>query len=144
MNIRTVVVGLDSSPRATTVLAAARELATKYGARLAIVRAVGMPVDFPETIIPMSSAQLADKLLLSSQDTLKAQIAAIPPEMLLKGEARFGTPWQVICDMATELKADLVVVGTHNRNAIDWFLGTTASRVTNHAPCTVMVIRAQG
>lgn len=143
MNIRTIVVGLDASPRAASVLASAVELANKYGAKLAVVRGVGLPVDFPETIVPMSGGELADKLLDASKASLAREVANVPKEMITKCEARFGVAWQVVCDMATEVHADVVVVGTHNRNALDWFMGTTASRITNHAPCSVLVVRAQ-
>lgn len=48
---------------------------------------------------------------------------------------------QVILDVASLIKADLVVIGTSGRNA--WhrmILGSTASRVLNESPCPVLVI----
>lgn len=141
MKIRTIVVGLDRSERANDVLAAAVELAKQHNAKIVAVRGVGMPVDFPETIVPMSMTNLADMLLKESQNALNTQVAAIPPELLAKAEARFGTPWQVVCGIAKEVNAELVVIGTHSRTALDLVLGTTAARITNHAHCSVLIVR---
>ncbi|MBK8170688.1 MAG: universal stress protein [Sandaracinaceae bacterium] len=141
MNIRTVLVGLDSSERAKKVLKAAVDLAEHYDAKLVAVRGVGLPVDFPDTILPISANELADKLLETNQASLSALVASVPTTRLLKAEARYGTPWQVVCTIAKEANADVVVVGTHSRNALDVILGTTASRITNHAPCSVLVVR---
>ncbi len=141
MLIRTIVVGLDRSERAKEVLAAAVELAKEHEAKIVAVRGVGMPVDFPETIVPMSMTNLADTMLKEAQSALNTQVKDVPPGLLLKAEARFGTAWQVVCEIAKEAKADLVVIGTHSRSALDMVLGTTAARITNHAHCSVMIVR---
>jgi nucleotide-binding universal stress UspA family protein len=49
-----------------------------------------------------------------------------------------------ILDTLTELKPDLVAVGTRGHGGFrDLMLGSTASAVVHHAPCSVLVDRAQ-
>jgi nucleotide-binding universal stress UspA family protein len=53
----------------------------------------------------------------------------------------WGAAWQVLVDVAKETRAELVVVGTHGFSGVDHVIGTTASRLVNHAPCSVLVVR---
>lgn len=56
-----------------------------------------------------------------------------------------GEPWDQIVSAAREDGAvDLIVMGTHGRTGLRRALiGSVAERVVRHAPCTVMVVRAQ-
>ena len=56
-----------------------------------------------------------------------------------------GEPWDQIVTTAREDPAiDLIVMGTHGRTGLRRALiGSVAERVVRHAPCTVMVVRAQ-
>ena len=72
---------------------------------------------------------------------MEKDIKVVPAELVERVEARLGAPWQVICDLATVEKVDLIVIGTHGYSGIDHLLGTTATRVVNHAPCSVLVVR---
>ena len=57
--------------------------------------------------------------------------------VLLRGE-----PAQAIIDEAVEWKADLVMVGHRGRGAVaSMLLGSTSSKVAEHAPCPVLVVR---
>jgi nucleotide-binding universal stress UspA family protein len=62
---------------------------------------------------------------------LTAEIRVLP------GDAGTG-----LCELATELDADMIVVGTHGRSGLSRVLfGSTAERVADDAPCSVMVVR---
>ena len=39
--------------------------------------------------------------------------------------------------------ADLVVIGSHGYGGLDRLLGTTAAKVANRAPCSVLVVRGK-
>lgn len=54
---------------------------------------------------------------------------------------RLGQPGDVVCDIAKEIGADLVVIGSHGYGAVERLLGTTASKIVHRAPCSVLVIR---
>ncbi|KQB96831.1 universal stress protein [Loktanella sp. 1ANDIMAR09] len=69
---------------------------------------------------------------------LEERIAAMPDvsSMIVKGHSG-----RSIIDTATALKADCIVMGSHKPGLIDYFLGSTAARVLQHAPCAVHVAR---
>ncbi|MEY8119454.1 MULTISPECIES: universal stress protein [unclassified Falsihalocynthiibacter] len=43
--------------------------------------------------------------------------------------------------VANEIGADLIIVGAHHPVAVDYFLGSTASRVARRAKCSVYIVR---
>lgn len=137
-----ILVGLDSSNRAAHVLREAVQLARRVGAKLVVMRAASIPIEFPIEALSVAPDGLPARLLSLTQAALDHAVAEVPRELLDRAEARIGTPWQVLCDAASELKCDLVVVGTHRYDTLDRLLGTTAARVVNHAPCSVLVLRA--
>ena len=53
-----------------------------------------------------------------------------------------GHPARTVVEEAEKLGADLIVMGSHMPGLRDFFLGSTASRVTSHARCAVHVYRA--
>ena len=139
--MKTIVVGVDSTDRTKYILASALNLAQKTGAKVLPVRAVGLPVQFGSDIVSASPEDIALSVREAAQAEVEKIVADAPKELMLPAEAVLGVPWQAICDVAERSNADLVVVGTHNRNALDYVLGTTAARVVNHAPCAVLVVR---
>jgi len=55
---------------------------------------------------------------------------------------RFGKPAQGILQMATDARADLIVVGTHGRGGLKRLaLGSVAEEIVRTAPCPVLVAR---
>ena len=53
-----------------------------------------------------------------------------------------GSAPKLLCDVAKEVRADLLVIGASGRSGL-WgsVLGTTADKVVDHAPCSVLVVR---
>jgi nucleotide-binding universal stress UspA family protein len=55
---------------------------------------------------------------------------------------RAGAPHEEIVALATDERADLVVIGTHGRGGVNRaLLGSVADRVVRLAPCPVLTIR---
>ena len=53
-----------------------------------------------------------------------------------------GDPKSMIIDVATERNADLIVLASHGRNALDrFFMGSGSEATVRHAPCSVEVVR---
>ncbi len=60
----------------------------------------------------------------------------------VKLDVRLGDPGQVVTDLADELDAELVVIGSHGRTGITRLvLGSVAERVTRLAHCPVLVVK---
>jgi nucleotide-binding universal stress UspA family protein len=63
-------------------------------------------------------------------------------ELKIEPAVREGDPRSVIVDEARKWSADLIVVGSHGYTGIKWLLlGSVASSVVSHAPCSVEIAR---
>jgi len=143
--MKQILVGLDGSPRAPAVLAAAASVARATGAKLTLVRSVGIPPDVPVDFWKATDEPLLELLQRHARESLEALAATAPKDVLGGCEVIVGVPWQTVCDRAREVGADLVVVGSHGYGGLDRLLGTTAAKIVNHASCSVLVVReAQG
>jgi nucleotide-binding universal stress UspA family protein len=66
----------------------------------------------------------------------------VPKSVELETSAREGDPAEVIIQVANEQQADLIVVGSWGLTGIQRFLlGSVSSKVSHHAPCSVMIVR---
>ena len=139
--MKKILVGLDSSPRASGVLQQATELAQLTGAKLVLLRAVGVPVELPMEAYRLSPASLSEVLQQEAEKGLEALALEAPPAVVDSVRVGVGAPWQVICDAARELDVDLILIGSHGFGVLDRVIGTTAARVVNHADRSVLVSR---
>ena len=52
-----------------------------------------------------------------------------------------ASPGRAICELAKTWKADLIVVGSHQRKGLsEMILGSVSNYVLHHAPCAVLVV----
>jgi nucleotide-binding universal stress UspA family protein len=136
-----IVAALDTSPRAQGVLEEAIDLAQKLGGQLVLVRAVGLPHEFPAEALGETPDRVPEILERIAREDLTRRAQQVPDGLLKGLRVNTGVPWQVICRDADEENADLIVIGSHGYHGIDRLLGTTASRVVNHATRSVLVVR---
>jgi len=88
-----------------------------------------------------SAEQVEAAEALAEQSTLALAKAGVA----VAGTAEIGHPAEVICRLAEEKAADLVVVGSHGRSALGrFFLGSVSSGVVKHASVPVLIARAPG
>jgi hypothetical protein len=58
------------------------------------------------------------------------------------GHVRTGSPAHAIADLASEISADLIVVGAQHQSGVTrFFLGSVADKVARIAPCPVLIVR---
>lgn len=137
-----ILVCLDTSPRAAHVLAAAIDLAQRTKAKLVLFRSVGLPPEFAhDDVFGVSPNVLVDRLVASAKEGLTRYGNDVPPELLEGVEVRVGVPWDAICAEAKNVKADLIMIGSHGYRGLDRILGTTAAKVVNHSEISVFVVR---
>jgi nucleotide-binding universal stress UspA family protein len=139
--MKRILVGLDGSPRAPGVLAAAVAIARAQGEQVTLFRSVGLPPDVPQDFWKTTEEPLLEVLKRHAKESLDLLAPSVPPGILAGVELAIGVPWQAICEAALTLKADLVVIGSHGYGGLDRLLGTTAAKVVNHAHCSVLVVR---
>jgi len=144
VKIERILVGLDGSSRAAGVLAAAVQLAQSAGARVWLYRAVGLPSELPLQALSRSPTDLEPLLVEHAERDLAALAATVPPPVLAGTRTSLAVPWQGVCEAASEARADLIVVGSHGYGGLDRLLGTTATKIVNHADRSVLVVKEPG
>ena len=138
-----ILVGLDGSVRERAVLDAAAGLAEKTGAKLILLRCVGLPDerDLPPDAYAMAPSEIKRTLEQRAEAGLEKLAANLPAAVVASRRVMIAAPWQAIDRIAKEEDVDLIVIGSHGYDALDRILGTTAAKVVNHAPCSVLVVR---
>jgi len=141
--IKVVAVGTDGSETADKAVEFALEMAQKYGARL-VVASSYKPVnedtirhdqkDAPEDIQwSINPTQEVDATLRKVEERARERsIEAV-------SEAREGEPADVLCEIAEQHGADVIVVG--NRGMHRRVLGSVPNSVSHKAPCSVMIVK---
>jgi nucleotide-binding universal stress UspA family protein len=143
MEVRRILVGLDGSAREAEVLSTAQDLAARYHAELILFRAVGVPPEIPHEAWQNPALTVKEFLEQHARMAVEALQRTLPSDVGSRSwvEIVVAAAWQGICTQAAAHTADLIVIGSHGYGALDRFLGTTAARVVNHAPCSVFVVR---
>ena len=136
-----ILVALDGSTRGPAVLARATAMARAGGERVLLFRSIGLPADVPQDLWRSTEKPLLDVLEQRAKDYLAQCETLVPAEIRGGTQVVVGAPWQSICEAARSVRADLIVVGSHGYSGVDRLLGTTAAKVVDHAPCSVLVVR---
>ena len=139
--MKLLLVPLDDSPRAPNVLRTALHLGTRTGAKLRLLRVVMLPPEVPTELLGVSTESFLEVLVSEAKKSLARLAEQVPAERLDGADVVVGAAWRAICEEAKHKKADLIVIGSHGYHGLDRLLGTTAAKVVNHAPCSVLVAR---
>ena len=90
--------------------------------------------------VPMDLSTIQDQI----QDTAKSQLREFATGLNIPKENQhlvFGRPETEIHSLASEINADLIVVGSHGRHGLALLLGSTANGVLHGSPCDVLAVR---
>ena len=71
------------------------------------------------------------------QDLVKKHGLAASTEIKIER----GHPARQILHVATDTRADLILVASHQPGLTDYLLDSTAGKVVRHAQCSVLVVR---
>ncbi len=123
----TVLFPIDQSRQTMETAAVALELAKTHGSRLVVLSVVEAEEG------AMHDAAAVVKLLEQARASFEQ--AGVPCEML----EREGKPAFVIGDVADEINADVIVMGTRGIS-LESSEPSTAARVIQLAPCPVLVV----
>lgn len=136
-----ILAGIDTSAQAEVVVQRAAFLAEKSQATLHLIHVLDIIPAGP--IPPPASAEVTQSLFNAARDRLAAMIdLSVSLGVTPFGHLILGSPWREIVQLATDLSADLIVVGTHDPGRIARFvLGSVSDAVVQKASCPVMVIR---
>jgi nucleotide-binding universal stress UspA family protein len=139
----------EFSPHAVGGRGGAVALAKGSGAQLSVLSVYDYDYKQPEalSLSPVELARYRDTQMARTDELMEAKMKAFlagapthetPITPLLK----VGDPRQMIVGTAEALGVDLLVIGAHSkRSFLDVLLGGTATAVSRHAPCAVVMVQ---
>lgn len=137
LSLHTILYPTDLSEDSCAALDLACSFARDHGARLVVLGV------YPS---PLNGAEAIDR---ERDDSLKTDLLAqlhglnIDPSISAEYVVEEGRPAVLILSVAEELKADLIVMGTHGRTRIRRLLmGSVAEAVSRSALCPVLTVRS--
>ena len=122
----TVLLAIDHSPETTETVAVGLQLAQQHGSRVVLLSVVEEEGTMHD---PVAVTQLLE------QARSRCEQAGLPCDVF----ERQGKPAFVIGDVADEINADVIVIGTHGIT-LEEDQHSTAARVIQLAPCPVLVV----
>ena len=140
MPFEKIVVAVDGSDTAFRALAKALELAGLMGTTLLALAVEGPLPAYAATIAEIDEVKREKDVFfqaLAARIREQAETAGVPVEI----ELRPGHAAELIVRYATEVDADLIVLGHKGHFLRDHLLGSTAGRVADSAECPVMIVR---
>jgi len=134
-----ILVAIDLSEEAHGLLAKGTELAKQYGAALDVVHVMDWPLTGFDPVVGYSS--ISDESMLKEMDTALQRLVA--KHSIAEGNTHslLGQPSTTVANLASEIKADLLVVGSHGRRGWRALLGSTANAILQVAQCDCLVVR---
>lgn len=149
-SVERILVPIDFSEASEPTLAHARRIARRFGARLALlhlVEPVAVPGPYgslpglrPMTLdydaLAAGAKEKLEDLMHSTRTTPAAE------DVPFKTYSFCGVPRMDIVGFAGQLRADLIVIGSHGRTGLPrLLLGSTAEQVVRTADCPVLVVK---
>lgn len=64
------------------------------------------------------------------------------PEQKVTYSVHLGTVYHEVLGQAENLKADLIIIGSHHPTMATYLIGSNAQRIVRHAKCSVLVVRS--
>ena len=134
-----VAVDLEDACLTEKMLRIAGEIASQHDAKVTLIHvaaklsadvALHLPDDFQQRM----SVELTSKLK-ELADSMK-----LPPEAT-QVHVRHGSIYREILAQAEADEADLIVIGCHKPDAADFLLGSNSAKVSQHATCSVFMVR---
>lgn len=133
---KTVLFPVDQSREAREAADVVTNIVQKYGSRLVLLSVVEPPPTEGEAVSDAMASPTAVAQLLKTAQTLFADQGILADVLEREGKAAF-----MICDVADEIGADLIVMGSRGLGLTEE--GSTDSvtyRVINLSPCPVLIV----
>jgi nucleotide-binding universal stress UspA family protein len=137
--IATILVGVDGSPESDRAAAFASELATQVGADIVAAHAVGLLDVWPEH--PEAGKQHNSHAhvtaLMEGPWTEGIRRMGLQPRVVLLD----GPPAHVLLELADQIDADLIVVGSRGAGQAELFaLGDTSTKLAHQSARPVLIV----
>jgi len=145
-SIRNILVPIDFSGLSIQGIEIAKRLGRRFGAAVHVAHVYEPPYAAGFMGPAMAWREWPMPLAEEAGQQFAQQLESLASKYDLPGQQthfREGTPvFDVICRLAAEIPADLLVIPTRaSRGIRRFFLGSTAERLIQHSPCPILVDR---
>jgi nucleotide-binding universal stress UspA family protein len=146
-----IVCGVDGSPDSQRALGIALEYAQRLGARLIVANVAAIPDPVvpayayaPMGRPPMLRSPIAEGSMEADLEVSQALLERVVAEAEVKGaelRTMLGIPAEQLAELADDVEADLIVVGSRGRGAFKAaFLGSVSNSLIGIARSPVLVV----
>ncbi len=147
-DIKHVVTPIDFSDNSKLIADSAAFIAGKFGASLNLVFVVQNFEDYSGFFVPqMHMPNLEDELLTGAETRMASFVEEFRDDYVKLGvsdivaKVLMGDVGEQIVEYATEIKADMIVMGTHGYKGLEKIMfGSVADKVVRAADCPVTTI----
>ena len=135
-----IIITTDLSKDKDIVIREGLIIAKKMQADVELLTIINQKLDFMPADIGMNFAnQWEARKFIASKEL--QQVKDANPDLSIDVLVFIGDPQQAIIDRAIEIKASIIVIGTHGRTGLSHLLlGSTAEYVIRHSPIPVLVL----
>jgi nucleotide-binding universal stress UspA family protein len=136
----TIVVGYDQTPGSQRALERAATLSRALGAKLVVTSVAPLMVSIGRSggpTDPTDTPEMHAKELAAARSYLEGQ------GITADYQSAVGEPADTIVQLADQVGAEMIVVGTREPNLIQRLTGQSVSEsVSHHAHCDVLIVHA--
>ncbi len=138
--IQSVLVGVDFSEASRQALSQGRSMAERLAVPLTAMHVLQLPPPLlPEVQLPLPDPDWTQDMERRAREQLELWVQGIPKVEAL---VRWGNPAEELVS-AADPNTLLVVAQVGHSTWERLLFGSTAARVVRHAPCDVLVVRAE-
>jgi len=141
MAYKTIITAVDLSNESSRIIERAVELADGDASRLYLAHVVEpVAAAYPIDAYAINMTKLQEEAMAIAAQRLKdigGKYGVSEDRQLVMA----GAAATEIRSKAEELKADLIVIGSHGTSGWKLLLGSTANKVLHGAPCDIMTVR---
>ena len=141
MKIERILVPVDFSEHSHAALKYAIELAHEHESEIVLVHVVEpLPYGSTRWDEPTKLLEQYGEVALDELERFEKEAMQLYPKC--RSELHFGVVHEVIGELVSKLKVDLIVMSMRGRtHLLDLLIGGTAEKILRHAPCPVLRIR---
>jgi len=139
-----ILVGTDFSDGSRVAVEEGMVLAEKYGAEMHLLHVIDTS-DTPSRNVEQISGH--ESMRQSINDYAQSRLEAFVKSLKCDNyptrlHLNWGTPWRDMCQLATTLEADLIIVGNVGRRGIQGILmGNTSDKILTHCKASVLAVK---
>ncbi|MFA6277221.1 MAG: universal stress protein [Pedobacter sp.] len=142
--IKKIIISIDFSEKSLNALHTAIQMTRRHSAELHLLYVIDANHIFPVVDVHSPIAKIKHEPIAKDMFVLEELARSITFENGIECTChqRIGFPVSTVCDIASELDCDLVVVATEEQDGLSYLFDSNAYRVLKSVGCSVLAVPA--